>query len=109
MDFVTGLPRSLQGHDNVWFVVDRLTKSMHFFLFCLSNSIEDLSIIYAHEIVRLHGVIFDRDPHFISLFSKGMQSALGSDLKLSVPFKFWRTYFGYAFLISEDHGRITYI
>ena len=29
MDFFTGLPRTSQGLDTVWIVVDRLTKSAH--------------------------------------------------------------------------------
>ena len=90
MDFVSGLPRSLRGHDTVWVVVDRLTKSAHFLPIRLSNSAEDLGVIYVREIVRLHGVpvsiVSDRDPRFTSLFWKGMQSALGSDLRLSTAF-----------------------
>ncbi len=30
MNFVTGFPRSQQGHDAVWVIVDQLTKSAHF-------------------------------------------------------------------------------
>ena len=30
MDFVSGFPRLSQGHDAIWVVVDRLTKSVHF-------------------------------------------------------------------------------
>ncbi|GJW44596.1 putative reverse transcriptase domain-containing protein [Tanacetum coccineum] len=30
MDFVTKLPRTSNGHDTIWVIVDRLTKSTHF-------------------------------------------------------------------------------
>ena len=30
MDFVTKLPRASGGHDAIWVIVDRLTKSAHF-------------------------------------------------------------------------------
>ncbi|GJX88181.1 putative reverse transcriptase domain-containing protein [Tanacetum coccineum] len=30
MDFITKLPRSKSGHDTIWVIVDRLTKSAHF-------------------------------------------------------------------------------
>nr|GEU99861.1 putative reverse transcriptase domain-containing protein [Tanacetum cinerariifolium] len=30
MDFVTKLPRTLNGHDTIWVIVDRFTKSAHF-------------------------------------------------------------------------------
>ena len=90
MDFVTGLPRSLREHDTIWVMVDHLTKFAHFLPICLSNSVEDLGVIYVREIVRLHGILIsivsDRDPHFTSLFWKGMQLALGSALRLSTAF-----------------------
>ena len=30
MDFIIGLPMMPQGHDSIWVIVDRLTKSAHF-------------------------------------------------------------------------------
>ncbi|KAI3742402.1 hypothetical protein L1987_60083 [Smallanthus sonchifolius] len=30
MDFITKLPRTTKGHDTIWVIVDRLTKSAHF-------------------------------------------------------------------------------
>ncbi|GJT19805.1 putative reverse transcriptase domain-containing protein [Tanacetum coccineum] len=32
MDFVTKLPRTSSGHDTIWVIMDRLTKSAHFLL-----------------------------------------------------------------------------
>ena len=32
IDFVSGLPKTSQGHDAGWVIVDRLTKSAHFLL-----------------------------------------------------------------------------
>ena len=34
MDFVTKLPRTRNGNDMIWVIVDRLTKSAHFLLMC---------------------------------------------------------------------------
>jgi hypothetical protein len=30
MDFITGLPRTVKGHDSTWVIVDHLKKSAHF-------------------------------------------------------------------------------
>ena len=88
MDFVSDFPRSLKGHDTIWVMVARLTKFTHFLPIRLSNSVEDLDIIFVCDIVRLHEVLvsiaFYRDSRFTSLFWKGMQSALGSNLRLSL-------------------------
>ncbi|GJV22109.1 putative reverse transcriptase domain-containing protein [Tanacetum coccineum] len=32
MDFLTKLPRTSSGHDTIWVIMDRLTKSAHFYL-----------------------------------------------------------------------------
>ena len=72
MDFVTGLPRTSTGHDAIWVIVDRLTKSVHFLPIRVDYTLERLARIYIQEIVRLHGIpssiISYRDPRFTSRF-----------------------------------------
>ncbi|XP_071920667.1 uncharacterized protein [Coffea arabica] len=72
MDFVSGLPRTQKGHDAVWVIVDRLTKSAHFLPVNMKYSMEKLAQLYMDEIVRLHGIpvsiVSDRDPRFVSRF-----------------------------------------
>ena len=57
MDFVTHLPQTSRGHDAVWVVMDRLTKSAHFLAVRMTFTLEDFSGLYIREIVRLHGVL----------------------------------------------------
>ncbi|GJT73013.1 reverse transcriptase domain-containing protein [Tanacetum coccineum] len=65
MDFITKLPKSSSGHDTIWVVVDRLTKSAHFLPIREDYKTEKLAKIYTNEIVARHGVpvsiISDRD------------------------------------------------
>ena len=90
MDFVVGLPRTTNGFDAIWVIVDRLTKSAHFLAIRISYSMEQLAQLYLKEIVRLHGVprtiISDRDSRFTSHFWECVQSALGTKLKFSTAF-----------------------
>ena len=57
MDFVTHLARTSRGHDAVWVIVDRLTKSTHFFAVQMTCTLEEFCRLYVREIVRLHGVL----------------------------------------------------
>ncbi|KAH9685255.1 Endonuclease [Citrus sinensis] len=90
MDFVAGLPHTQKGHDGVWVVVDRLTKSAHFLHFKTTYSMDKLGSIYVAEIVRLHGVpvsiVSDRDSRFTSKFWTSLQNALGTKLNFSTAF-----------------------
>ena len=56
MDFITGLPRTLQKFDSIWVIVDRLTKSAHFLPVKTTYTTEDYARLYVKEIVRLHGI-----------------------------------------------------
>jgi hypothetical protein len=56
MDFVVGLPRTTQGKDVIWVVVDRLTKSAHFIPMKTTNSAKELVPLYMKEVLRPHGV-----------------------------------------------------
>ena len=71
-------------------MVDRLTKSAHFLPIRLSNLVKDLGVVYVCEIVRLYegsvSIVSDRDSRFTLLFQKGMQTALGFDLRFSTIF-----------------------
>ncbi|GJS86634.1 putative reverse transcriptase domain-containing protein [Tanacetum coccineum] len=51
MDFVTKLPKTLTGHDTIWVIVDRLTKSAHFIPIRATDSMETLTKLYIKEIV----------------------------------------------------------
>ena len=55
MNFVSGLPQTSRGHNVVWVVVDRLTKSAHFLAMKTMDSLSALSQLYIAEILRLMG------------------------------------------------------
>ncbi|GJW46800.1 putative reverse transcriptase domain-containing protein [Tanacetum coccineum] len=63
MDFVTKLPRTSDGHDIIWVIVDRLTKSAHFIPTRETDSMETLT-----------------------RFWKSLQNALGTQLDMSTAY-----------------------
>nr|GEW93702.1 putative reverse transcriptase domain-containing protein [Tanacetum cinerariifolium] len=80
MDFVTKLPKSSQGYDTIWVIVDRLTKSVIFTPIRETNPMDKLTRIYLKEVVMRHGIlvsiISDRDPRFVSNLWRSLQNAL---------------------------------
>ncbi|GKD78337.1 putative reverse transcriptase domain-containing protein, partial [Tanacetum coccineum] len=90
MDFVTKLPRSSQGYDTIWVIVDRLTKSAIFLPMRETDPLEKLAKMYLKEVVARHGIpvsiICDRDPRFSSNFWKSLQKALGTSLDMSTAY-----------------------
>ncbi|GJX06486.1 putative reverse transcriptase domain-containing protein [Tanacetum coccineum] len=65
MDFVTKLPKTANGYDTIWVIVDRLTKFAHFLPVRETDPMEKLMKLYMKEVVTRHGVpvsiISDRD------------------------------------------------
>ncbi|GJY69869.1 putative reverse transcriptase domain-containing protein, partial [Tanacetum coccineum] len=84
MDFVTKLPKSSQGYDTIWVIVDRLTKSAIFMPMRETDPMDKLARMYLKEVVTKHGIpvsiICDRDPRFASNFWRSLQKALGLDM-----------------------------
>ncbi|GKF94356.1 putative reverse transcriptase domain-containing protein, partial [Tanacetum coccineum] len=72
MDFVTKLPKSSQGYDTIWVIVDRLTKFAIFIPMWETDPLEKLVRMYLKEVVTRHeipvSIIYDRDPRFASNF-----------------------------------------
>ncbi|GJX05200.1 putative reverse transcriptase domain-containing protein [Tanacetum coccineum] len=92
MDFVTKLPKSSQGYDTIWVIVDRLLKkTLPFFMpMRETDPIDKLARMYLKEVVTKHGIpiliICDRDPQFASNFWKSLQKALGTSLDMSTAY-----------------------
>ncbi|GJV14145.1 putative reverse transcriptase domain-containing protein [Tanacetum coccineum] len=55
MDFITKLPRSSQGFDTIWVIVDRLTKSAHLLPIKDNDPLDKLARLYLNRIVKALG------------------------------------------------------
>ena len=56
MDFIRGVPHMQQGHDSIWVIVDRLTKSVHFVPVNIKYPASKYAELYVSQIMRLYGV-----------------------------------------------------
>ncbi|GKF53417.1 putative reverse transcriptase domain-containing protein [Tanacetum coccineum] len=74
LDLITKLPRSSQGFDTIWVIVDRLTKSAYFLPIRENDPLDKLARLYLNKIVARHeiptSIIYDRDGRFTSNFWK---------------------------------------
>nr|GFC65770.1 reverse transcriptase domain-containing protein [Tanacetum cinerariifolium] len=90
MDFVTKLPKSSQGYDTIWVIVDGLTKSAIFTPIRETDPMDKLARMYLKEVVTRHGIPVsinsDRDPRFASNFWRSLQNALGTRLDMSTAY-----------------------
>nr|GEU93793.1 retrotransposon protein, putative, Ty3-gypsy subclass [Tanacetum cinerariifolium] len=90
MDFITKIPKSSQGFDTIWVIIDRLTKSAHFLPIRENDPLDKLARLYLNKIVVRHGIqvsiICDRDGRFTSNLWKSFQKALGIEISMSTAY-----------------------
>jgi len=80
MDFIVGLPRTRDGYDSIWVIVDRLTKVAHFIPMRTTYTSAKLAELYMSRIVCLHGVpkkiVSNRGTQFTSHFLQKLHEKL---------------------------------
>ena len=89
MDFITDLPPS-NLFNNIFVVVDRLTKMAHFIPCKKTSSSEDTARFFLDNVYRYHGlpddIVSDRGTQFVSKFWRSLFEILKVDIKLSSAF-----------------------
>ena len=87
MDFIVGLPRTRDGYDSIWVIVDRLTKVAHFIPVQTDYTGAKLAELYMSRIVCLHGVpkkiVSDRGTQFTSRFWEKFHESMDTKLNFS--------------------------
>nr|GFB49657.1 putative reverse transcriptase domain-containing protein [Tanacetum cinerariifolium] len=90
MDFVMKIPKSPQGYDTIWVIVDRLTKLAIFAPMRETDPLEKLAKLYLKEVVVRHripvSIIYECNPRFASRFWRTLQKALGTSLNMSMAY-----------------------
>jgi hypothetical protein len=90
MDFIVGLPRTRDGYDSIWVIVDRLTKVAHFIPLKTTYSGAQLAELYISRIVCMHGVpkkiVSHRGTQFNSRFWKRLHESMDTKLNFSLAY-----------------------
>jgi hypothetical protein len=87
MDFIVGFPRTRDGYDSIWVIVDRLTKVAHFIPVKTTYTGVKLAELYMSRIVCLHGVpkriVSDRGTQFTSRLWGKLHESMDTKLNFS--------------------------
>nr|GEV65456.1 hypothetical protein [Tanacetum cinerariifolium] len=90
MDFVANLPKSSQGYDTIWVIIDRLTKSAIFVPMRETDPMDKIARMYLKEVVTRHGIplsiMCDQDSRFPSNLWRSLHKALGTSLDMSTAY-----------------------
>ncbi|GJT90961.1 putative reverse transcriptase domain-containing protein [Tanacetum coccineum] len=84
------LPKSSQGYDTIWVIVDQFTKSAIFVPMRETDPMKKQARMYLKEVVTRNeiplSIICDHDPRFASNFWRSLQKALGTSLDMSTAY-----------------------
>jgi hypothetical protein len=90
MDFIVGLPRTRDGYNSIWVIVDCLTKVAHFILVRTTYTGAKVAELYMSRIVCLHGVpkkiVSDRGTQFTSRFWKKLHESMDTKVNFSLAY-----------------------
>ena len=88
--FITKLPRTVEQHDSIMVVVDKLKKNAYFIPVKTTHKATNIVEIYMKEVVRLYGVpneiVSDKDPNFNSKFLKIFFNGFWNKLNFSTTY-----------------------
>jgi IS30 family transposase len=87
LDFIVGLPKTQNGYDSIWVIVDRLSKVAHFIPVKTTYKDSKLAELYIARIVCLHKVakkiVSDRGTQFTSKFWEKLHESIDTKLNFS--------------------------